>query len=107
MRDFGAAGGGSGELAHQDFQALDRRGLGFDHFLGALDGFGDARLVEGLEDVVDGVHVESLDGVIVEGGGEDDLRQALFAFEKLFDYAEAVEAGHLHVEEDEVGIDVP
>ena len=93
-----------GQLAHQDFQALDRRGLRFDHFFGALDGFGDARFVEGLEDVVDGVNVEGLDGVIVEGGGKNDLRQALFAFEKLFDHAEAVEAGHLDVEEDQVRV---
>ena len=78
--------------------------LRFDHFFGALQGFGDAGLVEGFQDVIHRVYIEGLDGVIVEGGGEDDLRDALFAFEEFFDYAEAVEAGHLHVEEDEIGI---
>ena len=62
-----------GQLAHQNFQALNRRGLRLDHFFRALDGFADARLIEGLEHVVDGVHVEGLNRVIVVGGGEDDL----------------------------------
>ncbi len=78
--------------------------LGVDHFFGSLQGFGDAGFVEGLEDVINGVYVEGLDGVVVEGGGEDDLRDAQVAFEELFDYAEAVQAGHLDVEEDEVGL---
>ena len=80
------------------------RGVGVQHFFGALQSFGDAGFVEGLEDVINCVYVEGLDGVVVEGCGEDDLRDGEAAFEELFDYAEAVQAGHLYVEEDEVGL---
>jgi len=74
-----------------------------DHFFGALQGFSYAGFVEGLQDVVNRVYVEGLDGVVVEGGGENDLWDAEFALQEFFDYAEAVQAGHLHVEEDQVG----
>ncbi len=78
--------------------------MGIEHFFGSLQGFGDAGFVEGLEDVINGVYVEGLDGIVVEGGGEDDLRDGEAAFEEFFDYAEAVQAGHLDVEENEVGL---
>ena len=77
--------------------------MGFDFFFGFLDGFGDASFVEGFEDVVHGVDVESLHGVLVEGGGEDDVRDFELALDELFEDAEAVEAGHLHVEEEQIG----
>ena len=35
----------------------------------------DAGEVKGLEQVVDGVHVEGADGVLIVSGGEDELRQ--------------------------------
>src|SRR5882724_351869 len=40
---------------------------------------------------------------MIEGGGEDDVRDAGFAFDEFFEDAETVEAGHLHVEKNEVG----
>ena len=59
-----------------------------------------ARLIERLEQVVDCVDLECLDGVAIESGGEDDLRQPRFAVgEYLFEHRKAVEAGHLYVEE--------
>ena len=63
---------------------------GIDFAFGALDGFGDAGFVEGFEDVVDGVDVEGLDGVLVESGGKDDVRNFEFAFDKFLEDAEAV-----------------
>ncbi len=68
-----------------------------------LDGLRDALAVEGLEQIIDRVHFERLHRVLVVGGGEDDLRQRNLAVHQLLDDAEAVEARHLHVEEDEVG----
>jgi len=41
---------------------------------------------------------------VVEGGGEDNVRDFEFALDELLEDAEAIEAGHLDVEEDEVGI---
>ena len=66
----------------------------------------EALVVEGLEEVVDGVYFEGADGVLVEGRGEDDLRHAelLFEGEDFFEDGEAVEAGHADVEEDDVGV---
>jgi hypothetical protein len=40
---------------------------------------------------------------MIESGGEDDLRDFDFALDEFFQDAEAVEAGHLHVKENEVG----
>lgn len=41
---------------------------------------------------------------MVEGGGEDDVGDFQFALDEFLEDAEAVEAGHLDIEENEVGI---
>jgi len=41
---------------------------------------------------------------VVEGGGEDYVGDFEFAFDEFLEDAETVEAGHLDVEEDEVGV---
>ena len=63
-----------------------------------------ALAVEGLQQVIDGVDLKGADGVLVEGGGEDDLREAGLLVEEFFEDGEAIEAGHLDVEEDDVGL---
>ncbi len=40
---------------------------------------------------------------MVEGGGENDVRDFEFALDEFFEDAETIEAGHLHVEKDKVG----
>ena len=40
---------------------------------------------------------------MVEGGGEDDVGDFEFTLDEFLEHAEAIEAGHLDVEEDEVG----
>jgi hypothetical protein len=55
--------------------------------------------VDGLEEVVDGVHAEGLERVLVVRGGEDDDGLGGQAGENL----EAVEARHLNIEEADVG----
>ena len=97
------SGLGSAKLGDELFEALGGADVGIDFALGALDGFGDAGLVEGFQDVVDGVDVEGLHGVVVEGGGEDHVGDFEFALDDFLEDAEAVEAGHLHVEENQVG----
>ena len=104
--DFGGRSGGGlrcGELGDELFEAFGGAGVGLDFPFGFLNGFGDASLVEGLEDVIDGVDVEGLHGVLVKGGGENDVGDFELALYELFEDAEAVEAGHLHVEEEKVG----
>ena len=89
----GAVGGGAlgcdfgGELAFAQagFRALE----------GAVEAVG----AEGFEEIVDGVGVEGAHGVLVEGGDEDDGGAGVDEFEDF----EAVELGHLDVEEEEVG----
>ena len=56
---------------------------------------------ERLEQVVERVHVERAEGELVVGRHEHDRRHPLGSHGG--DDAEAVELGHLHVEEDEVG----
>src|SRR6185437_5055749 len=54
-----------------------------------------------LEEIVDRVDVEGLDGVLVVRGDEDDGRQPIGR--DGVEHLEAVEVGHLHVEEYKVG----
>ena len=63
--------------------------------------------VEGLEQIVDGIHFEGAHGVLVECRGEDDLRQGLGPglLQQLAEYREAVETGHLHIEEDDIRLE--
>jgi len=98
--DFGGLGRnglGNGKLGDELFEALGGAGLGFDFAFDLLDGFGDAGFVEGFQNVVDSVHIEGLDGVVVESGGEDDVWDFEFALDESLENAEAVEAGHLDV----------
>ncbi len=68
-----------------------------------VDGLRDTLAIERLQQIVDGIHFERLDGVLIVGGSEDDLRQRHLAVQQLLDDAEAVETRHLHVKEDEIG----
>jgi hypothetical protein len=97
--------GGGAELGDQGFQTIGRGALrlAFQNFAGASNGFGDARFVEGLEDVVDGADVEGLHSVLIEGSGEDHVGHFSFAFDEFLEDAEAVEAGHFYVEKNQVG----
>lgn len=91
------------ELIDELFEAIGGGGLSLEHFSCAGDGFGEARFVERLEDVVDGADFEGLHGVLIEGGGEDHVGNFHFALDELFEDAETIEAGHFYVEENEVG----
>ena len=62
----------------------------------------EAFVTEGLEEVIEGVGVEGLDGVAVIGGDEDGKGHAGNA--NGVDDGEAVDLGHLDVEEDEVEV---
>ena len=79
-------------------------GGGFHFGAGFLDRLRHPLSVEGLEQIIHGVDFESLYCVLVEGGGENDFGQGHFSVEQLLDDAEAVEAGHLHIEKNQVGI---
>jgi hypothetical protein len=94
---------GGSKLVDELFQALGGAGLRFDFAFHLLDGSGDAGFVEGLQDVVDGVHIEGLHGVMIERGGEDNVRNFEFALDQFLEDAEAVQAGHLDIEEHQVG----
>ena len=62
----------------------------------------EARLVERLEQEVQRVDLERADGMFVVRGHEDDGRHVVAV--EVLDDIEAVHAGHLHVEEHEVGL---
>jgi hypothetical protein len=93
---------GGDELVDELLEAVGGAGFGLDFAFYLLDGFKEAFFVEGLEDVVDSVDVEGLDRVVVESGGEDDVGNFELTLGKFLEDAEAVEAGHLDVQEDEV-----
>jgi hypothetical protein len=74
--------------------------------------------VEGLEQIVDGIHVEGAHCVLVISRREDKLRQVrsfivqpgwlgslgAIAFDDALDDRETILSGHLHVEKDEIGM---
>ena len=73
-----------------------------DFTFGAGDRFGDAGFVERFQYIVDGVYIESLHRVGIVSGGENYMRHFHFALDQLFQYAKAIEAGHLHIEENQI-----
>ena len=77
---------------------------GFGLGAGFLHRLGDPLFVERLEQIVDRVYFECLHGILVEGGGKNDFGQRDLAIEQFLDYAKAVEARHLHIEKNQVGI---
>ena len=78
--------------------------MGLDHLLRALHRSRDARLVEGLQHVIDRIHLERLNRIVIERRRENNLRHAQLAFNELLDHAKSVEPRHLHVEKNEVGL---
>ena len=68
---------------------------------GPADGLGEPFPAYGLEDVVDGLEVEGLDGEALVGGDEHDERRLGEPGEQPGE-VESVEAGHVDVEEDDV-----
>ena len=67
--------------------------------------FGEPVLAHRLEDVVDGVQLERLDGVLLVGGHEDDRRRRPEPGQHLRE-VEAGQPRHLDVEEDRVDVEV-
>ncbi len=76
-------------------------GSGADQFGGPPDGLAEALLADRLEDVVDGLEVERLHGEVLVRGDEHDQRRLGEPGEQP-GQVEAVETGHVDVEEDDV-----
>ena len=66
-----------------------------------LQGALEAWRAEGFEQVVHGVGVEGAHGILIVGGDENHRRHLLRP--NCLDDTKAIYAGHLHVEEDEIG----
>ena len=66
---------------------------------GAIDGFRQALLAEGLEQVVEGVDFKGTDGVLVVGGDKDDRWRV---FQRLDD-AKTIQSRHLNVQQYQLG----
>ena len=63
----------------------------------------DARLIERLQHIIDSIHVKSLDGVVIKRRRKHHVRNFHFAFDEFLQNTEAVQTGHLDVEEYQVG----
>src|SRR6185369_15523084 len=74
----------------------------FDLLLHAMPGGVEALVIEGLEQVVEGVHLEGAYRVLIVSGDKDDVRSR-FAVER-FQHFEAAQFRHLNIEKDEVGL---
>ena len=70
-----------------------------------VQGLAQALVVDGFEQVIHRFDGEGVDGISVVGGDEQNRRQG-FGFQGA-DYVEAVHAGHLDVEEDEIRAEFP
>ena len=81
-------------------QLCGRRALFAQPALGTIEGGFETVLTERLEQVIDGMHLESPHSVGVVGGHENHGEIATDQFQNF----EAVELGHLHVEEEQVGL---
>ena len=67
----------------------------------ARDSLRESRRRDGLQQVVDRVHLESLDGVLIVGGDEDDGRRCGAADQRTR-HLETGSSRHLHVEQNQI-----
>ena len=82
----------------------DEEPVGFSLAACFLHRLGHPLFVKGFQQIVDRVHFKCLHGILVECGGKNDFRQRDFSIKQLLDHAKAVEARHLHIEENQVRI---
>ena len=96
-----------GDLADQAQQRLlvFQRLLAFAVAPHPLQRLGQALVLDRFQQVVEGMRLEGLDRVVVEGGDEDNGRQ--IAAGQGAQHVEAVHAGHLDIEKHQVGIALP
>ena len=74
----------------------------FHHFPRAGNSLGDARLVERFQNVVHGIHIERLDGVLVKRRGKYHVRHFHLARNDFFQHPEAIETGHFYIQKHQV-----
>lgn len=95
--------GAGAQALQKTFQAPGVGGLRAHHLAGASKGATDAGFVKGLEQIVHGADFEGFERIVIVGSGEDHVRERKLFFDKLAEDAEAIEAGHFDIEEDNVG----
>ena len=81
-------------LGHLGYRNSNRRGL--QSFLEAIGCTTEIIEAEGLEQIVDGIHLEALNGILGVSCGEDDEGRGC----KRLDEVHAVKVGHVDVAED-------
>ena len=75
-------------------------------FARALDGYCQAVFLDRLQQIVERLQAERFDRVLIVGGGHHKVGQRHALRAQLFDDAHAVEARHLHIQENQVGLQV-
>ena len=80
------------------------RAFRFDPPPGALERLLQTTGFDRLQQVIDGVDLEGFDGVLVEGGHKHHGRSLVFVFEEPAGDLEPPKAGHLNVEEYQIGL---
>jgi hypothetical protein len=93
-------------LLDQDSKARRESVAGLRVFLArAAEGFAKALIGDGLEEIVESVHLEGAEGVPIVRGDEHELGHIgrSRGGDALYN-VEAVDAGHLHVQKDEIRV---
>ena len=90
--------------AHQVFQLAGRTAGALDFGARLLHRLGDTLLVKRFEKVVNRVYFEGFDGILIEGRREDDFRKRDLLIEQFLNHTKAIQAGHLDIEENQIGI---
>ena len=91
------------KLADELLQPLRCGSLRLQHLARPRNGLGDARLVERLQDVVHGVYVKRLYGVLVKRRGKYDVGHFHLAFDDLFQHTKPVQSRHFYVQKYQIG----
>src|SRR5215213_704731 len=74
----------------------------FDLVFDSVPGDVEPLVIERLEKVIEGMHLEGAHGILIVGRYEDDVRRRCWT-ERL-EHVEAAQLRHLNVEKDEVGL---
>ena len=87
---------------HQLIQFLLSRFRGLHRAPDFPHGLFQARPRDGLQEIVNGVDLESMNGILIVCSDKDEKRHGKFFLEQLLDHTEAIEPRHLHIQENQL-----
>src|SRR5579875_3900840 len=91
---------------HQTIDLLSRGFSSLNHVTGFGNRFFQAGLGNRLQYIIQRIYFKSLHGILIVSRNEDKKRQRNFLFYQFFNDAKTIDAGNLHIQENQLGIEI-